>query len=563
MRENAALGAIRRRWWIVVLFTIAGAVLGALPQPERVEEQERTFSATHTLLLNDVADQEVTTAVSPTQVPLFVTTGEVPARAATALEYGGNPASLAAGVSSFFDFTTGSLTISYSGSDAERTELVANTFADELIAYLAERQDIVYQERLARSIERLAELEAELVNVTQELSRRPEDPVLLSQQNAISRRYSVAFEQSETLEASPPVLGFTTLQRAQAVDTTDRGLGAPRSRTSRGILAGLVGLAIGVGAVILLSTVDRRIRSREQAEEALDLRARVLIPKVRDKDRDQLVVRPGRHDALSDSYRTMRNVVAFVLGPQVRDRAPIVMIVSPSPGDGKTSMAVNLAAASAESGRRTILINADFRRPRLANVFGPDAEQPLPFMRDDVIRLSAKTLITSSGIDRLRLLDLSRVDGDAGELVRITIDKLDEIARASDAIFIDTAPIGATAEVLDIVPHADAIVMVTRVGHTTRAQAQRSIAILRDVTTAPILLGLGGLKDQGTSYDEYTDALKPGTETRRRWWRRSRPAVDESHVDREWLDDTDEHARGELRDTPHDSESEQPLERAE
>jgi hypothetical protein len=82
MKENSALRAIQRRWRIVVLFGGLGAVFGALPEPEKVEEQVRTFTATHTLLLNDTSDQSGTSVVSPNQVTLFVGTGEVPLRAA-------------------------------------------------------------------------------------------------------------------------------------------------------------------------------------------------------------------------------------------------------------------------------------------------------------------------------------------------------------------------------------------------------------------------------------------------------------------------------------------------
>ena len=521
MKDNALLATFRRRWWVIVVFAVVGAVLGALPAPEVVEEEDqvRTFTATHTLLQNDTSTAENSfSAISPGQLVLFTPTGEVPARVAEALDFGGNPATLAAQVSSEFDGSTGALTITSNGTDGAQVERVADTFADELTSYLAERQDTIYQDRLLVALDRLSSSEADLLLITADLATDPESPVLLAQQGAFSRKYSAAFEASETLEASPPVLGFTTLQRAQAVETTgtESRLGAPQSRSSRAILGGIVGMFVGAGVVVLLSVFDRRIRTREQAEEVLDMRARVLIPKVRDKDRDQLVVHSSRHDALSDSYRTLRNVLGFVWVGESLDRPPVTLVVSASPGDGKTSCAVNLAAASAEAGQRTVLVNADFRRPRMTSAFGPDVEKPLPFMLEDVNQLSANALLTDPGVERLRLFDLSTVDGEAGELVRSTVDKLDEVAALADAVIIDTSPVAATAEVLDIVPHVDAIVMVARVGHTTIAQAQRSIAILRDLTTVPILLVLGGLKDQGANYDEYTDVLKKGGETRRR-----------------------------------------------
>ena len=524
MNNFSPLGSLRRRWWVIVLMAIIGAIFGALPQPENVEEQVRTFSATHTLLLNnEVSEQASASAISPQQVTLFVTTGEVPARVAAEIGYDGNPASLASQVTSIFDFNTGALTISTTGEDAARTELITDTFADELNSYLAGRQDEIYEERLAAALERLSELETELNDITFEVASDPESPTLLAQQGAISRQYSVAFEQSELLQANPPLLGFTTLQRAQAVETTDQGLGAPTSRSSRALLGALVGAALGAGVALLLGQLDRRLRTREQAESIMDMRARVMIPKVRDNDRDQLVVARGRHDPLSDAYRTVRNVVGFVQGPaEPNGRARVTMIVSPGPGDGKTSLEANLAAAMAENGQRTILVNTDFRRPRLASALGAEAMTPLPFMLEDLPTLDAKSLLNKTDRSHLLLMDLSTIEGSAGELVRATIEKLPALGELADSIVIDTSPVAATAEVLELIPHADAIVVVARVGGTQISAAQRTIAILRDLATVPMILVLGGMKLDKANYYEYTDRQGGGPSFP--WWRRSKPA---------------------------------------
>lgn len=524
MNQTSLLSALRRRWWIIVLFALAGATAGAIPEPEQVEEIERSFVATHTLLLNDTDEQSGSTVISPSQVTLFVTTGEVPQRVADELGSSGNPATLASQVESVFDFGTGALTITGRGDDGSRVEEVVDTFADTLVSYLAERQDVIYQERLAASLQRLADVELQLTDITSELARDPDDPILLAQQSAIARQYSVAFEQNEQLAVSPPVIGFTTLQRAQAVETTDTGLGAPRSRTTRAALGGIVGAALGIGIALLLGVLDRRIRSKEQAEEAVGLRAQVTIPKSPAKDRDQIIVRPDRHDTLSDSYRTVRTVVAFAHSNRDPELpAPITLVVSPSAGDGKTSLAANLAAASAASGQRTVLINADFRRPRLASVFGSDAEAPLPFMFEDIEKLNGPTLLNRTGIERLRLFDLSRVHAPASELSLATIEKLPDLRAMCDHVIIDTSPIGATAEVLDLVPHADAIVMTVRVGNSTVAQAQRASALIRDLTTVPTILVVGGVKGESSPYDEYTDRRhEPADEKPRRGFRRNR-----------------------------------------
>ena len=104
MDNLSALGAARRHWWIILLMAGLGAVLGALPAPARVEEQAVRYDATHTMLLNNVdQEQSGSSGVSPNQVAFFATTGEVPKRVAERIGYAGSPAELAGQVTVNFD----------------------------------------------------------------------------------------------------------------------------------------------------------------------------------------------------------------------------------------------------------------------------------------------------------------------------------------------------------------------------------------------------------------------------------------------------------------------------
>jgi Mrp family chromosome partitioning ATPase len=511
MNNTSALGALRRRWWIVLLLALLGAVLGAIPKSERVADQQidRTFSATHTMLVNNTDSVTAGSSVSPNQVALLATTGDVPERVRDELDYSGNAAELASQVEVLFDFATGALTFSTEQGRAETAEAIADAFADETSSYLAERQDEDYEQRLSASNERLADLETELDVLTAGLANAPDDPALQAQRDAISRQYSVAFEQNQALSATPPVLAFTTLQRAQAVDVTDEsgsGISAPTSRRTRALLGLLAGAAVGIVVGLVLGRLDRKIRTREQAEELLGMRGRVTIPKVADDEQGGLVVVTGRHDALSDSYRTLRNLVGFIQGgAEPTDHAPITLVVSPGPGDGKTSAAANLGAAFRETGERTVLVNTDFRRPRLALAVRDSDAPPLPFTYEDLSAVKPKSLLTRTKLSGLALLDLSGMDGTAGELSRATAHIMPEVATLAEQVVIDSSPVGATAEVLDMVPFADVIVIVVRVGHTSIDAASRTVAVLRDVSTAPMVLVLTGMKQAKTPYYEYTD----------------------------------------------------------
>lgn len=508
MNNNSALGAIRRRWWIIVLLAAIGAALAAVPETERVQEQVvRSFSATHTMLVNDTESIGGVSGVSPNQVPLLATTGEVPTAVVERLGYSGNAAELASQVAVAFDFTTGALTFDTTQDTAAEAESIADAFAEETAAYLAARQDEVYTERVGAALGRLETLEEDLDELTAQLAVDPEDPALQAQRDAISRQYSVAFEQSQALSIAPPGVGFTTLQRAQAVETTsDTGISTPTSRRTRSIMGAVAGIAIGSVIAILLGRLDRKIRTKEQAEELFGLRARASIPKVDDDAGGGLVVITGRHDTLADSYRTLRNVVNFVqAGLGVLNRAPITLVVSPGPGDGKTSAAANLAAAFVENGDRTIAINTDFRRPRLGAALRSEGHPTLPFEFDELGEVPLKPLLSETDLAGLLLFDLSSVEATSGELVRYAARRVPDIAARADQVVIDSSPVGATAEVLEMIPLADTIVVVARLGHTSIEAATSTMSVLRDLTTAPIVLALTGTKLTRTQYYEYTD----------------------------------------------------------
>jgi len=508
MENTSPISLILRRWWIVALIAIVGGALGGLPTPAAPEaDASTTYRATHTMLVNDTqALQGSSNVVSPNQIPLLATTGKVPARVAEAIDSDVNAATLAAQISVVFDPSTGALSFTTTQATAEEAEQLANEFALTLNSYLGERQDEIYEERLAASLDRLGELETSLDELTQALAADPFDSTLLAQRDAATRQYSVAFEQNQFLSQQPSRLSFTTLEAAQAVEIQQGGLAAPRSRTVRGIMGIALGMAAGVGIALLLGRLDRRLRTREQAEELIGIRARVVVPKSRDPERDRLVVRPGRHDALSDSYRTLRNLIGFVQDSlEPVQRARVTVVVSPGAGDGKTSLATNLAAAFVETGQRTIVVNTDFRRPRLAKAIDAEPHAPHPFMLSDLEVLGPTSLLSRSDTPDMLLMDLNGIKGSAGELVRATATMVPSLTGMSDAVVIDTSPVGATAEVLDIVPHADVIVMVVRLGHTSIASARRAIGVLRDVSNAPILLVINSVKRERSVYDEYTD----------------------------------------------------------
>ena len=136
------------------------------------------------------------------------------------------------------------------------------------------------------------------------------------------------------------------------------------------ILAALAGFTLGSGGALLLELTERRIRNEEEAVSLYPLPVLARIPILKGS---QLRGRQasGWHmlPAVREAFRTLM----IQLGPNPEGRAHVVMVTSASTGDGKTTSAVNLAAAAAASGDPVILLDFDLRKPDVGRTLGVQA----------------------------------------------------------------------------------------------------------------------------------------------------------------------------------------------
>ena len=507
LEPASILSAARRRWWVIVLLAALGGLVGAIPSSQRSVDATTTWTASHTLLLSttSVNDSVFSDPVAFNQLQLFAVTGEVPRRVAEVLNYPGVPAALAAQVSVEVDTSNAALKVTTSQTSAQSAVTIADAFADQLVTYLAERQDELQADRVAAALVRLEALETEITALEPSVAAAPTDQVLAAQLAALSRQYEAEFEGYRSLQVEEGQIQLTTLERAQPIAITEQGLSAPKSRTGRALLAAGVGAMAGLAVAILWSRTDRRIRTRVQAEAIFGLRSQVAIPSDGKTQQYGVVVLPGRHDMLSDSYRTLRSVVGFVEAglPDRGGRAPVALVLSAGAGDGKTSVAANLAAAFVETGLTTVAVNTDFRRPALSERILGRKPDPIGFFAADLPELPVSMVTQRSPIEHLSVFDLTGAIGSPGDLARVTARMLGQLSREYAAVVVDSSPVGATAEVLEIVPRADVIVVVVRLGHTYIESATRTIEIIRTLTQAPLLLTVVGEAPERPDYYEY------------------------------------------------------------
>lgn len=241
--------------------------------------------------------------------------------------------------------------------------------------------------------------------------------------------------------------------------------GIPRSFA---ILAGvLMGLLLGGLAAVLTDRLDRRVSSA--AETEIDLSVPVLgdIPRITD-DSPALVTAVGSTTPGAEAFRRL---AAAAVAPRNGYVVDSITVTGANDNEGRTTVAVNLGLAIAQSGRRVLLVGADRRNDALDRLFGLVGHLGL----NDFLRSSGDLDAARSAIDhceeRLGLHILPTGTGAAAPLTNNGLAALLAVAGERNMIVVfDSPPALTHADGLQLASVADAVYIVAAVGRTRRSE---------------------------------------------------------------------------------------------
>jgi capsular exopolysaccharide synthesis family protein len=356
------------------------------------------------------------------------------------------------------------LRVTADAEDPESAAQLANAFADQYIAFKArsEVQSIEAAENdLRRQLESLPPDSAERTNLQQSLERLA---ALRSVASGGARIIGAA-----TPPAEPAAIGLAPLL----------------------MLAVILGAAVGLTAVFVLESTDRRVKGIEELEQEYGLSALAGVP----QSAFQFAQAKDRGDHL-EPYRILRSALEF---SQISRDLDVVMVTSAVPGEGKTTVAVDMAQAIALSGRQVVLVELDLRRPTFGTHFGIDTRQGVTTAlthREPVNSLLQEPL---PGLPNLLVLPSGRLPPNPAELLSSTAltELLEEVAVTGAMVIVDAPPLLPVADAQILLNHTiiDASVIVARIGSTTRDEARRAKAILDRHLMPPLGLVVTGLRD--------------------------------------------------------------------
>jgi capsular exopolysaccharide synthesis family protein len=258
---------------------------------------------------------------------------------------------------------------------------------------------------------------------------------------------------------------------------------APRTRLMVGF-PGLVGAALGLGLALLLQLRDTRVHTEAQVQNITGSRVLGEIPFERRVGSTPLLVDDDPTSKFAESFRQLRTNVQFL---SVERESTVLVVTSSVPGDGKSVTAANLAVSLDLTGCRTLVIEADLRRPKAAAHFGVAPGAP---GLTDVLAgwATLDDALQPWGGGELVVLPSGRLPPNPSEL--LGSDPMRRLIRQLrsrfEVIIIDTPPLLPVTDAVVAASRSDGVLLVVRAGKTTRHQIERSMSSLGAVD-APLL----------------------------------------------------------------------------
>ena len=482
---------LRRRWIIVIacVAVAAGAALATASEaPVSLEEGdafERGFVARYFVAAQDGFRLE--------PLVLLAQSNEVVARAAERLEIDTEPGEQPPRLANVASDGRGLLIFRATDLDPDRAVEVATAYAVVAMDYVDERID----EQLTEEAESLM---AAMVD-QQDSIRQLGDRVATLSEGSLEARLAQT-------ELDAAVAAYARLQEdlvqirsdlvARPLYTFEPGVAAPETipddagnlrlgaaadgpaRLAYGLGLGLlIGLAVAFGAEHL----DTRIHTRREAERVFGVPVVAEIPRLRRFRPPRSAGSDGFEPALSSAYGRLRVALLHMprwiptpssSGPStathvdspaalgLTDGTGIVIVTSAARGEGRTATVINLAASLAAAGRRVAVVDCDHQNPMLSTVIAEPKENSGTSGEEDAL--------DDSSIPGVKLVPAPlsvRSGGGPAEATRVIQTTLERV----DLVVVDTGPILSTIDAASLIPHADAVVLVARVGRVTEDEA--------------------------------------------------------------------------------------------
>jgi capsular exopolysaccharide synthesis family protein len=310
--------------------------------------------------------------------------------------------------------------------------------------------------------------------------------------------------------------------------TTIAGANVPVHTSSPNIprnlgLGLIIGLLLGVGVAVLRHVLDTKVRNENDVRALTDSPILGVVAYDQEVSSHPVILRDRPLAAPSEAVRRLRTNLQFI---DIGNRSKSIVISSAIPGEGKSTIAINLAVSLADAGARVILVDADLRRPSIADYLGMEGGVGLTTVL--IGRAEVEDVIQPLGSTSLDLLPAGQIPPNPSELLGSTAmaDLLEQLSTSYDMVLLDSPPLLPVTDAVVLSNLAGGALVVVGVDRIHRPQLQQSLESLETagahvfgVVMNKIARREAAAYAYGSGYDSYApkqQRLAP-VQGKRRW----------------------------------------------
>ena len=263
----------------------------------------------------------------------------------------------------------------------------------------------------------------------------------------------------------------------------------------------LLGLVVGLGLAFLLELMDTSVKTPTDVTRRVDMPLLGMIPHAEDMEEEIEDFRAagllGLDLLVNESFRELRSNLLFSGLPEQRRT---LLVTSPSPEDGRTTVAVNLAVAIANNGSRVLLVDGNFRRPAVGSVVG--VEDPTGLSDVLTAQKPWADCVHETAVANLSVMASGKLPPNPNELLGGDLAKsvLSEMAQQYDQVIIDGPPLLLISDAGVMASEVDGVVLVVRAGVNTYGMVTRCRNHLDHVGAHVIGVALNGVRTTAGGY---------------------------------------------------------------
>jgi capsular exopolysaccharide synthesis family protein len=484
-----------RRWLILAIVAITTAAAAAY-----VATADKVYKADAQILVTPVSSGDETfvglglirDSNDPTRdvstAAQLITNTDVARRVKRQLGLSDSPTDLLKQIDAAPVAQSNLVTITARGSSPVKAQRLANGFANQTVA---DRTDRLHQQ-----------LDTIIPTLRDRVNQLPVSD--RTGQGTLGDRLAAL----EALRAgSDPTLKVETRATRPDHQSSPR----PKLTVAAGIISGLV---LGIVAAFGLQALDPRLRREDQLRELYGLPILSRIPS--DRRRRKAALAPENlAPATLESFRTLRAMLAAMHPDPLKARS--VLVTSASPGEGKTTVAINLAHSLAQAGSRVTLVEADLRRPTIGQVLhlSPPRQGTASVLIRQVPLEDALIVTEDYGHDFQLLLAEQAGDWMVDRLSLPTARQIVADAEATaDYVVIDSAPLTEVIDALPLAREVDDVLLVARLGKTNLRRLSELGEVLSQNDITPVGIALVGVErpsDAGYYYVRGQTEFQPSS----------------------------------------------------